>query len=132
MPAVSSGPATQVTCSGSADQRFTLTQRAVTQLLTFTCSNIGSGANRSVQYDWTASYPAGPYTLNSKPSSGSTWTLVGTSSGTSLDFASPVGAPFTGATGTYDVQILNANGDQVGASQITVFAMNATHNYARC
>jgi len=135
LPAVSSGPATQVTCSGGADQKFTLTQRAVIQLLTFTCTNIGGGGSqRSVQYDWTAGYPAGPYTINAKLSSNSTWTLIGTTSGTSLAFASPVGAPFTSATGTYDVQILNANGDQVGSDQIDVFRQQVTSGfyYARC
>jgi hypothetical protein len=135
MPAASSGPATQVTCSGGADQKFTLTQRTVIQLLTFTCSNVGGGGSqRSVKYDWTAAYAAGPYTINAKLSSSTTWSLIGTTSGTSLEFASPVGAPFTSATGTYDVQILNADGDQVGSDQIDVFRQQVTSGfyYARC
>lgn len=135
LPAVSSGPATQVSCSGGGDQMFTLTQRDVIQLLTFTCTNIGGGGSqRSVRYDWTTANAAGPYTINAKHSSGSTWTLIGTTSGTSLAFASPVGAPFTSATGTYDVQILNANGDQIGSDQITVSRQQVTSGfyYARC
>jgi hypothetical protein len=110
-----------VTCSGGADQKFTFTERAVIQLLTFVCGNVGgTGANRSVQYTWTADYAVGPYTVRAKPSSSSTWTVIGTTSGTTLAFASPIGAPFTSGAGTYNVQILNAGGDQVSSDTISV------------
>lgn len=134
MPAVSTGVSTQVTCNGGADQLFTLTQRAVIQLLSFTCTDVGANANRSVSYSWTTDWAAGPYTVNAKLSSGSTWTLIGTTAGTTLAFASPVGAPFTSATGTYNVQILNANGDVIGTDDITVsrqFIVSGYY-YARC
>ncbi len=130
MPAVSTGVSTQVTCNGGADQLFTLTQRAVIQLLTFVCTDVGAGVNRSVSYTWTADYAAGPYTINAKRSSSSTWTLIGTTAGTTLAFASPVGAPFT-QNGTYNVQILNASGDQIGSDDITVSTQSGNY-YARC
>jgi hypothetical protein len=137
MPAVSTGPATQVTCSGGADQKFTFTTRVVIQLQSFLCTNFGgSGSGRSVEYDWTSDHSGGPYTINAKLSSSSTWTLIGTTSGTSLSFASPIGAPFTSGAGTYNVQILNANGDQVGSDSISVAGQYTwwwvDYYYARC
>jgi hypothetical protein len=134
MPAVSAGAASQVTCNGGADQRFTLTQRAVIQLLSFVCTDVGgTGTNRSVSYTWSADYAAGPYTVRAKPSASGTWTTIGTTAGTTLAFASPVGAPFTSGTGTYNVQILNANGDQIGSDDITVSRyLGFGYYYARC
>ena len=135
LPATSTGVATQVDCSGGADQKFTLTQRAVVQLTAFTCSNIGgTGANRSVQYDWTTDYATGTLTFQAKLSSSGTWTTLGTTAGTTFAFASPVGTPFTGTTGTYNVQVLNSNNDVVGTDSITVSnsLFGLGYNYARC
>jgi hypothetical protein len=135
MPAVSTGAATQVTCNGGADQKFTLTQRALITLSSFACTDVGgTGANRSVSYTWSSDTAAGPYTVNAKHSSSGTWTLIGTTASTTLAFASPVGAPFTSNTGTFNVQILNANGDVIGTDNITVsrqFVITGYY-YARC
>lgn len=134
-PTVSTGVMTQVTCNGGADQKFTLTQRALITLGSFVCSDVGgSGSNRSVSYTWSSDTAAGPYTINAKLSSSSTWTLIGTTSGTTLAFASPVGAPFTSATGTYNVQILNSSGDVIGTDNITVSRQYfiTGYYYARC
>jgi hypothetical protein len=135
MPAVSTGVGTQVTCNGGADQKFTLTQRAVIQLSSFACTDVGgTGSNRSVSYTWSNDTSAGPFTINAKHSSSGTWTPIGTTAGTTLAFASPVGAPFTSNTGTFNVQILNANGDQIGTDNITVsrqFIISGYY-YARC
>jgi hypothetical protein len=133
LPAASTGVATQVTCSGGADQKVTLTERVVIQLTSFACTDIGTGANRSVQYAWSTNVAAGPYTVNARPNGSGAWTTMGTTAGTTLSFAQPVGAPFT-ATGTYNVQILNADGDQIGTDNITVsrqFAFSGYY-YARC
>ncbi|MEO8263170.1 MAG: ricin-type beta-trefoil lectin domain protein [Pseudolysinimonas sp.] len=135
LPAVSTGVTTQVTCNGGADQKFTFTQRAVIQLIGFTCSNIGgTGANRSVQYAWTTDYTTGTLTIQSKLSSSGTWTTLGTTAGTTFAFASPVGAPFTGTTGTYNVQVLNSNNDVVATDNITVSNsfFGFGYNYAQC
>ena len=52
----------------------------------------------------------------------------------SFAFASPVGAPFTGSTGTYNVQVLNASGDVLGTDDITVSNsfFGFGYNYVRC
>ena len=134
MPAVSTGVGTQVTCNGGADQKFTLTQRALITLTSFACTDVGSGSGMSVSYTWSNNTAAGPYTINAKHSSSGTWTPIGTTSGTTLAFASPVGAPFTSATGTYNVQILNSSGDVIGTDNITVsrqFIISGYY-YARC
>jgi hypothetical protein len=133
-PATSAGVMTQVTCNGGADQKFTLTDRGSLPL-DFVCTNIGgSGSGRSVSYSWSADYAEGPYTINAKPSGSSTWTLIGTTSGSSLDFESPVGTPFTSSTGTFNVQILNAEGDQIATDNITVSLQYYYfgYHYARC
>jgi hypothetical protein len=138
LPATSTGVTTQVTCSGGADQKFTLTQRAVVPLTGLTCSNVGgNGDGRSVSFAWTADYAAGTLTWQAKRSSVTTWITLGTSAGGtsgSYAFASPVGAPFTGATGTYNVQVLNASGDVLGTDDITVSNsfFGFGYNYARC
>ncbi len=134
MPAVSTGVGTQVTCNGGADQKFTLTQRALITLSSFACTDVGSGSGMSVSYTWSNNTAAGPYTINAKHSSSGTWTPIGTTSGTTLAFASPVGAPFTSATGTYNVQILNSSGDVIGTDNITVSRqfVFAGYYYARC
>lgn len=137
-PTTSTGVMTQVTCNGGADQKFTLQQRGVVQLTGLTCSNIGgTGANRSVSYAWTADYTTGDLTFQAKLSSSGTWTPLGTSNGgTSGTFAfdSPVGAPFTGNTGTYNVRVLTSDGDVVGTDDITVSnsLFGFGYNYARC
>jgi hypothetical protein len=137
LPATSTGVTTQVTCSGGADQKFTLTQRAVVPLTGLTCSNIGNGDGRSVSFAWTVDYTAGTLTWQAKRSTTTTWTTLGTSAGGtsgSFAFASPVGAPFTGSTGTYNVQVLNASGDVLGTDDITVSNsfFGFGYNYARC
>ncbi|MCU1417846.1 MAG: hypothetical protein JWP32_2020 [Schumannella sp.] len=135
LPATSTGVATQVTCNGGADQKFTLTQRSVVQLLTFACTDVGgTGANRSVQYNWTSDYTTGTLTIQAKLSSSGTWSTLGTSAGTSFSFASPVGAPFTSSTGTYNVQALNSNNEVVATDSITVSnsLFGLGYNYARC
>jgi len=133
-PATSGGVMTQVTCDGGADQRFTLTQRAVVSLLTFACTDIGATTTRSVRYDWTADYTVGTLTIQSKLNSNTTWTTLGTSATSTFSFAQPVGAPFTSAIGTYDVRALNGAGDTVGTSQITVSRTGggSAYYYARC
>ncbi|MGN6501438.1 MAG: RICIN domain-containing protein [Pseudolysinimonas sp.] len=138
LPASSTGVTTQVTCSGGADQKFTLTLRGVVPLTALTCSNVGgNGSGRSVSYAWTADYSTGTLTWQAKRSTATTWTTLGTSTGGSsgtFAFASPVGAPFTGSTGTYNVQVLNASGDVLGTDSITVSNSFAGfgYNYARC
>lgn len=138
LPATSTGVATQVTCNGGADQKFTLTQRAVIQLTSFECSNIGgTGANRSVQFAWDADYTVGTLTWQAKLSSSGTWTTLGTSAGGTsgtFAFASPVGAPFTGTTGTYNVQVLNSGNAVIASDNITVSnsLFGFGYNYARC
>ena len=134
MPAVSTGPATQVTCTGGADQRFTLTQRAVIQLLSFVCTDVGgTGANRSVRTPGRR--------LRGRPVHDQREAVQQRNldadrhhAGTTLAFASPVGAPFTSGTGTFNVQILNADGDQIGTDDITVSRqfIFAGYYYARC
>jgi hypothetical protein len=129
---------TQVVCNGGADQKFTLTQRSVVQLTGLTCSNVGgSGSNRSVSYSWTADYTTSTLTWQAKLSSGNTWTTLGTSTGGTsgtFAFASPVGTPFTGTTGTYNVQVLTSAGDVVATDSITVSNsfLGLGYNYARC
>lgn len=135
MPAVSTGVTTQVTCDGGADQKFTLTSRGVVQLTSFVCTDIGgTGSGRSVQYSWTADYTTGTLTVQSKLSSSGTWTTLGTTAGTTFAFASPVGAPFTGSTGTYNVRVLNSSNEVVATDNITVSNsfLGFGYNYARC
>lgn len=134
-PATSAGVMTQVTCNGGDDQKFTLTQRAVIGLTAFTCANYGgTGSNRSVQYTWTTDYTTGTLTIQAKLNSSGTWTTLGTTSGTAFSFASPVGLPFTSATGTYNVRVLNSANDVVATDDITVSNsfFGAGYNYARC
>jgi hypothetical protein len=134
-PATSGGVMTQVTCNGGDDQKFTLTQRAVIGLSAFACADYGGNANnRSVQYTWTTDYPTGTLTFQAKPNSSGTWTTLGTTAGTAFSFASPVGAPFTGATGTYNVRVLNSANDVVATDNITVSNsfFGFGYNYARC
>jgi hypothetical protein len=138
LPATSTGVTTQVTCSGGADQKFTLTLRGVVPLTGLTCSNVGgNGDGRSVSYAWTADYSTGTLTWQAKRSTATTWSTLGTSNGGSsgtFAFASPVGAPFTSATGTYNVQVLNASGDVLGTDDITVSNsfFGIGYIYARC
>lgn len=136
-PATSAGVMTQVTCNGGDDQKFTLTQRAVIGLTGFTCANYGgNGNNRSVQYTWTTDYTTGTLTFQAKLSSSGAWTTLGTTSGTAFSFASPVGAPFTSSTGTYNVQVLNSANDVVATDDITVSRtgniFTGYNYYARC
>jgi hypothetical protein len=138
LPATSTGVATQVTCSGGADQRFTLTPRGTVPFTSFQCGNVGgSGDGRSVEYTWAADYPVGTLTWQAKRSTVSTWTTLGTSAGGTsgtFAFASPVGVPFTGGTGTYNVQVLTPSGDVVGTDSITVSKSLIVlgYDYARC
>ncbi|HTL42177.1 MAG TPA: RICIN domain-containing protein [Pseudolysinimonas sp.] len=133
LPAVSTGVTTQVTCTGAADQKFTFTQRAVIPLSGLTCSNTGTGSGRSVQYDWSTDYAAGVLTIEAKPASGSTWTTLGTTSGTAFAFDSPVGAPFT-STGGYDIRITNSDGDVLATDSVTTSRTNGAgrYYYVRC
>lgn len=135
LPAVSAGAATVVTCTGGADQRFTLTTRSVVQLLAFTCTDVGgTGSGRSVQYTWSSDYAVGTLTFQAKHWSTGTWTTLGTTSGTTFAFASPVGSPFTGSTGTYNVRVLTAANDVVATDDITVSnsMFGFGYNFARC
>jgi hypothetical protein len=134
MPATSTGAATQVTCSGGADQRFTLTQRSVIPLTTFTCANSGNNASRTVQYSWTSDWSGGPYTIQSRQTTAGAWVSLGTTAGASYAVGPPVGAPFTAwGTGTYDVQILNSTGLAVGTDTLTIsFSVGGAYYYARC
>jgi hypothetical protein len=137
MPAVSSGTATQVTCDGGADQRFTLTQRSTVQLQGFTCTSIGSNQNRTVTYSW-VSEPGGPFTVQARQNGSGAWTTIATTSGNSATVAAPIGAPLTSwGAGTYDVQVLNGSGQQVATDTITVtgvyiFFVILDYYYARC
>jgi len=138
MPAVSAGTATQVTCSGGADQRFTLTQRAIVPLLTFTCTNVGTTQNRSVQYAFTADYSGGPYTIQARETAASPWVTLIPSATSPANVPAPIAAPLTTwEAGTYNVQILNSAGMVVGTSSISVVAQNIfviffDYYYARC
>jgi hypothetical protein len=137
-PATSAGAMTQVTCNGGADQKFTLTQRAVIAFTTFACANIGgTGANRSVQYTWAADYTPGTVTIQVKRAADTTWTPLGSTAALTYAFASPIAAPFTsGAGGTWNVRALLAGGDVVGTDDITVTrtgnAFTGYDYYARC
>jgi hypothetical protein len=137
-PAVSAGATTQVTCTGGADQRYTLTQRAVVPPVTFSCVNIGSTSTRSVQYAWTNDYSGGTYTFQARENSSSPWVTL-TSGGTSpASVAAPIAAPLTTwGNGNYSVQILNASNQVVGTSSITVasayqWLVIFDYFYARC
>jgi hypothetical protein len=135
MPAVSSGVTTQVVCNGGADQKFTLTSRGAVQLIGFACTNIGgTGSNRSVEYDWTADYAVGVLTIQAKLSSSGTWSTLGTTSGTSFAFASPIGVPFTNINGTYNVRVQNSANETVATDNITVSNsfLGFGYDYARC
>lgn len=135
-PAVSTGVMTQVTCTGGADQRFTLEQRSVIQLATFTCTNTGANANRTVIYTWTADY-TGSFTVRARQNAAGAYQAITTASTTgTATVPAPIGTPLTtwgGSGGGTDrtVQIINANGDQVGTGQITIYN-NGSYLYARC
>lgn len=121
MPAASTGLATQVTCSGGADQRFTLMQRSVVQLLTFACTNTGSNENRTARYTFTADYAGGPYTIRARQNSGSAWVTLISNATSPATVPAPIGTPLTTwGNGTYDVQITNSDGQEVGTSSIRV------------
>lgn len=130
MPAVSTGTATQVTCSGGADQRFTLEPRSAVQLTSFTCGETGSGANRTVIYSWTSDWSGGPYAIQALRSG--SWTTLGTTSGTSLNVGRISTSLISGwSNGTYDVRITNSTGETVGTDQIRL-AGSGSSRYARC
>jgi Ricin-type beta-trefoil lectin domain len=140
MPAVSTGVATQVTCNGGADQKFTLTQRAVIGITGFACTNLNNaGTTRSVTYSWTHDYDGGPYIIQARQTAASAYQTIATSaspSANSVSVSAPIGTPLTtwggSAGGTpYGVQILNADGEQVGTGQIVVYN-NGIYKYARC
>lgn len=117
--------ATEVACSGGADQKFTLAQRAVIQLSGLSCSSIGSGDQRTVRYSWTPD-AGGPYTFNARRTSSSAWTpLITGVTGSSATVPAPLGSPLTGwGAGTYDVQILDSTGNQVGSTEVRVRAQD--------
>ena len=138
-PAVSTGVMTQVTCSGGADQKFTLTQRAIVPLQSLTCTNIGGSGNlRSVQFSWTSDYAGGPYTVQARESAGDPWVDLASTAGTSASVPAPIGAPLTTwGNGTYSVQIVNGTGQVVGTDTITVASAYQwfvifDYFYARC
>lgn len=140
-PAVSEGAMTQVTCSGGADQRFTLEQRTAVPITSVTCTNYGSGEGRSVTFSWTSDWNGGAYTVQArKATSNGAWTTVATApavDATSASVSSPVGNPFTSGTGSYDIQILNSTGAVVGTDTVTVSAayiwvVVLDYYYARC
>ncbi|MEO8093356.1 MAG: RICIN domain-containing protein [Pseudolysinimonas sp.] len=136
-PAASTGQVSEVTCSGSDDQKFTLTLRSVVQLTTFTCANTGATTDRTVIYSWTADYAGGPYTIQARQTAASPWVTlvssVGTTGNTSATVPAPIGTPLTTWTqGTYTVQILNVDGNQVDTGQIRVYRQGGTYYYARC
>jgi hypothetical protein len=139
MPAVSTGAATQVTCNGGADQKFTLTKRGVIGITNFACVNAGTNANRTVTYSWTQDYAGGPYLIQARQNGSSPFQTIATSSSasaTSVTVAAPIGAPLTTWGGslfgtTYTVQIVNDDAEVVGTGQIVVYN-NLTYNYARC
>ncbi|MBN9607380.1 MAG: RICIN domain-containing protein [Actinomycetales bacterium] len=128
--------ATEVACSGGADQKFTLTQRAVIQLSGLSCSNAGSGTDRTVQYSWTPD-SGGPYTFNARRTSTSAWTpLITGVTGSSATVPAPIGSPLTDwGTGTYEVQILDSTGNQVGSTSVRVQTSGFlwwAYSYATC
>ncbi len=139
-PAVSAGAMTQVTCSGGADQRFTLTQRAVIQLLTFTCTDVGSGDLRTARYAWTADYAGGVHTIQAQESGSSPWEDLVSSASSPMSVPAPIGSPLTSwGNGTYDVRIVNAAGLVVGTGEIEVRTQTSgwiwpvfDYYYARC
>lgn len=138
MPAVSAGVASQVTCSGGPDQRFTLSQRSVVQLTSQDCQNVGSNQNRTVEYSWTVDYATGgPYTINAREDGSSPWVTIATATttGNSVTVSSPIGSPLTDwGWDTYDVQILNVDSQQVGTDAIRVRWHGGWDGYfyARC
>jgi len=139
-PAVSAGAMTQVTCSGGADQRFTLEQRSVVPLTSLGCANTGSGSSRSVTFSWTSDWAGGGYTVQARQNASSPWQTIATApaaNATSASVPGPIGTPLTGwGTGTYDVQILNSSGSVVGTDTITVAAQGfwifVDYYYAVC
>ncbi|MFT4029788.1 MAG: RICIN domain-containing protein [Protaetiibacter sp.] len=142
-PATSAGVMTQVTCTGAADQRFTLTQRSVVQLTSVACTNTGSTTSRSVTFSWTSDWNGGGYTVQARQSSSSSWQTIATASAasaTSASVSAPISTPLTtwgGTTSgtTYEVQILNSTGSAVGTDTITVTRSSSGSSYyyyARC
>jgi len=140
MPATSTGVATQVTCNGGADQKFTFTERAVISVTGFGCANLlTSGSSRSVTYSWSSDYSGGPYVIQARRTSTTAYTTIATSANsasTSVSVPAPIGAPFStwgGSSGgtDYGVQILNADGEQVGTGQISIYD-TGSYLYARC
>jgi hypothetical protein len=139
-PATSTGVLTQVTCTGGADQRFTLTERTAIQLTSFVCVDYGSGSGRSELFNRSSDWNGGGYTIQARKN-GSTgaWTTIATApaeNATSASAASPIEAPFT-STGTYNIQILNSTGQVVGTETVTVSASYIwifvlDYYYARC
>lgn len=138
MPATSAGAATQVTCSGGADQRFTFTKRATISLTSFTCTSTGSGENRSAQFSWTADYAGDNYEVQVRRNSSSPWQTIPSTGSSTAAIPAPIGAPYTSwGAGTYSVQIVNSFGEVVGTDTVTVAAQNVwlfvfDYFYARC
>jgi hypothetical protein len=137
-PATSTGVMTQVTCNGGADQKFTLQQRSVIQLTSLACTSVGSGANRTPSFTWTADYAGGPYKLQARQTAASAWVDLVTGATSGATVPAPIGTPLTTwGAGTYNVQIVNAAGDVVGTDTLTVvaqyqFGIFFDYYYARC
>jgi hypothetical protein len=133
-PGTSAGVMTQVTCNGGADQKFTLTFRSAVQLASLTCLNTGTDEDRGAQLTWTADYNGAPYTVQVRKGTSGGWTTLDTTSGSTYTVPGPSGSAYSG---TYQVQILNADGQVVGTRSLTSsaqyeFIFFFQYNYTRC
>lgn len=112
----------QSPCAGSAAQHFTLAP--VTFTISPVCTNNGNtGSKGRVTYTWSGGV-AGVYTAQAAKSA-LAWQTIGASDATSASISieglQPYIDPIIGWTpGTYAVRILDASGDVVATSAITV------------
>jgi hypothetical protein len=120
--ATSGATAVQSPCAGTAAQHFILAPVVFT--ISLTCTNNGNaGSKGRVAYTWSGGI-AGVYTAQAAKSA-LDWQTIGSSDGTSASMSieglQPYIGPIIGWTpGAYAVQILDATGDVVATTSITV------------